>query len=711
MWDFFIILRFLIAGILAYCFFRRALKLQDLAAFIGAVAFMFCGHLVFNLNLMYIGAVMLLPGLLYTFEMLLETPNLKNLALTAILISLVILGGHPEPTFFALFYASCYYLFRCLTGIWKQKPRGRKLLTSGAWFLASGLLSFLLSAIMLIPFLEFLELGNSGIHTIEYFQVGIFSLSPSHIVDLWVPYFRGSLFNATWDGSNWQLFPGYIGIMVVLMVVTLALHRFAFQGKSLFFTGMILFFVIKAYNLSPSFNNFIGSLPLFRISFFTRYFPGEFMFSTAALAGVFVQCLLDGQIRMRYLALSVFLGLASLAGMLGFYRTTLLEHNKWDYAIQQALPSATLCLLTGLGAFLQFRKEKVEETAKGKNGEDSSSTFALSPLPFTFCLSDKIFAWFLSLLLIAELFFWMPKTHYKGSEVRSYEDLPPHIKVIKEDPGVFRVYGLDTLLFPTVASGYGLDDLGTIDGLINQRYVTFFRELIRPYSNFYITGSAVPDVQNRFFSFLNLKYITTALWTELPGSLFTLVYQQEAKIFRNEYAFPRAFIVHRAEASPSPEAVIKRLKDESFDLRRQIVLEEAVKEPSLLAGCGENKEPCLCRVGESCGLIPVDNSVAEIVSYTSSRVVIKTHLQHNGFLVLGDPYFPGWKAFVDGKEKKIYLTNLLVRSVFLDRGDHTVEFCYQPISYKLGAWLTLMGIGGVAAIFSSKWALRDWYYL
>ncbi|HWP47366.1 MAG TPA: YfhO family protein [Candidatus Limnocylindrales bacterium] len=665
MWDFFILLRFFIAGVLAYWFFRRFLKLESFAAFVGAAAFMFCGHLVLNLNLVYINTVMLLPGLLYVSELLVENPGLKTLSLTGLLIGLAILGGHPEPTFFALFYTGIYFLFRTVQEAGNQESKvrfltfGFRLLTSGCWFVGATLLGFALSAITLLPFTEFLRIANLGIHDDRYFRVGLEAVSPSHLFGLWVPYFWGPLLQTTWDNSNWQLFPGYIGIMVVLMILALGFQGLAFRGKALFFTLMVLFFLLKAYRLWPAFHIWVGGyLPIFRVSFFTRYFTGEFMFSTAALAGIFLQQWKEGRIRIRYLALSAFLGLLSLVLLLGLHYTVLREQNKLDYALQQVQIPALLCLLTGIGTGVLWKK----------------------PL-----FLHLILPVFLGFLLILELFIWLPKAHYKRSQLYSYANPPPHIKFIKQEPGVFRVYGLHGFLFPTTASGYGLDDFGAIDGLFNSLYVTFVRELIRPYKNFYITGISVPDVENRFFSLLNLKYVITNPGAPPPAPFFTLVFWQDACVYRNENAFPRAFIVHRAEIVPNLEAAIKRLKEASFDLRRRIILERSVEDPAMLTGYQAPE---------------VDESTAEIVKYTPTRIVIKAHLEHAGFLVLSDPYFPGWKVFVDGQEKKMYLTDALIRSVFVDPGVHTVEFVYQPVSYKLGAWLTLLGCGTVAALWT-----------
>lgn len=686
MWDFFILLRFFIAGVLAYMFFRRFLELEAFAAFTGAAAFMFCGHLVLNLNLVYINTVMLLPGLLYVSELLVGNPSITALSLTGILIALAILGGHPEPTFFALFYTGIYFLFRAIQEIKSRKPEasfptlGFRLLTLGFWFVGATLLGFALSAITLLPFTEFLKIANLGIHDERYFRVGLEALPPSHVFGLWVPYFWGPLLQTTWDNSNWQLFPGYIGMIVVLMILALGFQGLAFRGKALFFTLMGTFFLLKGYRLWLPFHIWVGGyLPIFRVSFFTRYFTAEFMFSMAALAGIFLQQWRAGRIRTFYLVLSAFVGLVSLGLLLGLHYPMFIEQNKLDYALQQIQIPLLLCLLTGIGAGMLWKKQR------GLGNKPWIKSPYLLPIVRNSSFLPKVFATFLGSLLILELFIWLPKAHYKRSQLYSYTDPPPHIKFLKQEPGVFRVYGLNSFLFPTTASGYGLDDFGAIDGLFNSRYVTFVRELIRPYQNFYITGISVPDVENRFFSLLNLKYVITNPGAPPPAPFFTLVFWQDACVYRNENAFPRAFIVHRAEIIPNLETAIKRLKEESFDLRRRIILEKSVENPLMLTGY---QAPV------------VDKSTAEIVTYIPTRVVIKAHMEHAGFLVLSDPYFPGWKVFVDGQEKEIYLTNTLIRSVFIDPGVHTVEFVYQPISYKLGAWLTLLGCSLITAMWT-----------
>jgi uncharacterized membrane protein YfhO len=72
-----------------------------------------------------------------------------------------------------------------------------------------------------------------------------------------------------------------------------------------------------------------------------------------------------------------------------------------------------------------------------------------------------------------------------------------------------------------------------------------------------------------------------------------------------------------------------------------------------------------------------------------NRVYLDANLKAPGFLVLADSFYPGWKCFVDGKESKIYRANYVMRSVFLPSGRHQVEFKYDPLSFKIGAAISI----------------------
>ncbi|MDQ3811300.1 MAG: YfhO family protein, partial [Chloroflexota bacterium] len=47
-------------------------------------------------------------------------------------------------------------------------------------------------------------------------------------------------------------------------------------------------------------------------------------------------------------------------------------------------------------------------------------------------------------------------------------------------------------------------------------------------------------------------------------------------------------------------------------------------------------------------------------------------------------YYPGWRAFVDGREQPLVRGDLLFRVIPVPGGDHDVELRFEPASVRIG---------------------------
>jgi uncharacterized membrane protein YfhO len=84
-------------------------------------------------------------------------------------------------------------------------------------------------------------------------------------------------------------------------------------------------------------------------------------------------------------------------------------------------------------------------------------------------------------------------------------------------------------------------------------------------------------------------------------------------------------------------------------------------------------------------------------------VIIEVYAASDGFLVLSDVYYNGWKAFVDGENEKVYKADYVFRAVRLTEGQHTVEFVFDPLSFQIGWRVSAMtaGIMGACLLIGS----------
>ncbi len=91
-----------------------------------------------------------------------------------------------------------------------------------------------------------------------------------------------------------------------------------------------------------------------------------------------------------------------------------------------------------------------------------------------------------------------------------------------------------------------------------------------------------------------------------------------------------------------------------------------------------------------------------IEDYQPEKIKIVTTSNQNSLLVLTDNYFPGWKAYIDGKETTIYRANYTFRGIVVPLGTHTVQFRYEPVSIKIALTLCAFGSGILLVILFGK---------
>jgi uncharacterized membrane protein YfhO len=72
---------------------------------------------------------------------------------------------------------------------------------------------------------------------------------------------------------------------------------------------------------------------------------------------------------------------------------------------------------------------------------------------------------------------------------------------------------------------------------------------------------------------------------------------------------------------------------------------------------------------------------ATIVVDSTERIEIelKPAAPRGAFLVLSETYYPGWRALVDGVEKKVLRTNYAFRGIRLPEGAKHVVFFFDPL--------------------------------
>jgi hypothetical protein len=87
---------------------------------------------------------------------------------------------------------------------------------------------------------------------------------------------------------------------------------------------------------------------------------------------------------------------------------------------------------------------------------------------------------------------------------------------------------------------------------------------------------------------------------------------------------------------------------------------------------------------------------AQVTVYQPQYVAIEAQAQGRSLLVVSEMWYPGWQARVDGQDAPIYRVDHALRGVVLTAGTHRVEFIYAPVSFRLGAGISLLALLAVA---------------
>jgi hypothetical protein len=166
-----------------------------------------------------------------------------------------------------------------------------------------------------------------------------------------------------------------------------------------------------------------------------------------------------------------------------------------------------------------------------------------------------------------------------------------------------------------------------------------------------------PDL--RLLGLLNVEYLVAAFPMDWPG-LTVVAELNGTHVHRNTLVLPRAWIIH---TPPAPD--------------------------------GDWATQLAALADQSAQAVATGEYTARVTHYEPGLIEVEAYSPENGVLVLGEIWYPGWRAIVDGEEQPVQPIAGILRSVFLTEGTHQVVIVYDPASVRWGVRLSLMGLACV----------------
>ena len=276
--------------------------------------------------------------------------------------------------------------------------------------------------------------------------------------------------------------------------------------------------------------------------------------------------------------------------------------------------------------------------------------------------NKKLLSFFIFLIFIVTIFDLF-RFGWKFTPFTKKEYLFPNTKTInflQKNLGNFRIMTTDSRIFPPNFSIiYGLQSIDGYDPLFLRRYGELIASSERGEPNinppFGFNRIITPhNFESKIINLLGVKYVLSL--SDIRSEKLEKVFQEgETRVYENKEVLPRVFFVRKVQIMKGKDEAIKKMFDKDFDLRNT-----AIVEPS----AGVNINPPLgCTKCE-----------ALIGYYSENKIVIKTHNQSDGFLVLTDSFYPSWTAEIDGRRTKIILADFNFRSLIVPKGSHEIVF-------------------------------------
>jgi len=256
-------------------------------------------------------------------------------------------------------------------------------------------------------------------------------------------------------------------------------------------------------------------------------------------------------------------------------------------------------------------------------------------------------------------------------------DHPEIITFLKKDLDLYRIDSRTDIWHLWQPDTSLLHDIGDVWGVVNPLTLADYD---RYWENMGSRSSFLYD-------FLNAKYVIAAKDVELDWDKFVPIFDgdPELNVYLNHNALSRAFTVHQATIVPDQETAFQVIHQEDFDPSQHVVVEGG-RELSIS------------------GSIPSeDTGAVQIIRYTPNFIELGVDLAQEGYLVLSEVYYPGWKAYVDGRAEPVLRANYAFRAVYLKPGYHEVRLVFEPLSWKVGLGISVATWVGLAA-----WGLLSW---
>jgi hypothetical protein len=683
------------AGTYLFC---RAIGAGRIASFLGGLIFALAPENASLINaghVQKIATISFAPWAFYFFERGLQSRRLIYFLTTGLVLAFQFFNMHWQIAYYTCLALAVYGIVR-IAAICREETKKGNVIPYRLMGLNLVAVFFFLStvAISLIPLADWSKDTTRGVQSganqgkggLNVNEAMSWSLPPEEAVTFFIPGFFGfSRQEGAYDGHRIKSYywgrmvftqtTDYMGLLPWLLLPLPLIFRrdrftwfavMALAGGILFSMGRYTSFYWFLYDHFPGINHF-------RVPKMMMFVP---VFGLSILTARGMDILLDGDIRKttpfrRYiillLALPLVLALVLVVETVG--------RDFWLETFQRILSNPTR-FEQGPGLVVQRWGNLVSETGL------AVFIAGIYTLSIFFIIRIKKAQRWLPLVLII---LYCADVGRVNAKFMLLQDMPEKVKGVKTPVMIYlagqgREYRTLPLTDedPMSYAAAGIPVMFTANAVQQARWQNFL--------NAFSLTSPLPDMMNvRYLVCPSEQYLKDR---ESFGDKYVPVYNSPDGtkiVLENRNVLPKGWLVTAVTVVKEPREAMSIIESPAFDPRKNALVETS---PPI------HMTPPLQGTA-------LPQKAVSISVYDGERIIVNSENQVNALLVLGEKYYRGWKATVDGKPAAIYPVNHILRGVYLIPGTHRVELVFDPLPFRIGKWFTLSSFA-VYAIFLGR---------
>jgi hypothetical protein len=636
-----LILHYCASGVFVYVL-ARGMGASRIGGIVGGLSYMLSGFLVGQMEHPNIVITTTwLPLVFLFFRRAILLGHRRDAVWAGVFLAISIFGGHQQFSLMMVLWMVLWMAGRWVAIVPRRFPVDFLMLV------ITLLIAFVASAVQILPALELT--AASARSQLTFAEAASLNLPPIGWVMLIFPHFFGP--NAIQAQSLWtgignlnEVYP-YIGVVAIcLAICSLCMHR----AYDLWFLAVIALMglLLAAGNATPIYGLAYATNPLLRI----MRVPGRFVYwfdlSIPLLAAFGVDLFRTEPIGRMQL---VWRGLTGIVALLlvgtGLVRLLFAFYPQISSSDQSSLVAQRLedvnifiIILTALLAALLFLRYARR---------------------YRTLIPSLIVA-----LVALDLFAAQGRYNFTTHDPQQQFDHPNVVDLAQREGPDYRIDNLRDAVWQPLT------------GLI----LAFPMASGLPYNPFdliaYQEYRGAINLESRAYDFLAVKYLIVPRGVAVPTEWeLRPVEDETVQVYENSQVLPRAFIVYESVVEPDRTKALELIRQGAFDPGKTVLLESGLP----LSHDGTRGE-------------------VTITSSSNNSVRILANTEKDGYLVMSDSYYPGWRVYVDGRESRLLRANYAFRAVFLEPGKHIVRFEFDPFSWRMSLGLTLAAWSGLSLV-------------